>query len=69
MFKWYQSKIESTIESDSTPKFIIEDNQLKFQNKSGVLNLLEVQLEGKKRMTASVFIQGFKLDEWSIIKY
>ena len=69
VFKWYQSKIESTIESDSTPKFIIEDNQLKFQNKSGVLNLLEVQLEGKKRMTASVFIQGFKLDEWSIIKY
>ncbi len=69
VFKWYQSKIESTIESDSTPKFIIEDNQLKFQNKSGVLNLLEVQLEGRKRMNASVFIQGFKLDEWSIIKY
>jgi methionyl-tRNA formyltransferase len=68
VFKWYQSKIESTIESDSTAKFIIEDNQLKFQNNSGVLNLLEVQLEGKKRMNASVFIQGFKIDEWSIVK-
>ena len=47
----------------------IDKNTIKIITKDGYLEVLELQIEGKKRMTASVFIQGFKLDEWSIIKY
>jgi methionyl-tRNA formyltransferase len=35
--------------------------------KEGAIELLEVQLEGKKRMTAAAFLNGFALSEGDIL--
>lgn len=40
----------------------IHDGALQVQTGSGCLELLEVQLEGKKRMSSSDFLKGFKLN-------
>jgi methionyl-tRNA formyltransferase len=35
--------------------------------KGGAIELLEVQLEGKKRMTATAFLNGFVLSEGDVL--
>ncbi|PWH86901.1 methionyl-tRNA formyltransferase [Brumimicrobium oceani] len=44
-----------------------ENKKLILKTKSGALNLIEVQLEGKKRLNATSFLAGFPLDEWQIV--
>jgi methionyl-tRNA formyltransferase len=37
-------------------------NELKFATKDGFLKLLEIQIEGKKRMSVSDFLRGYRLE-------
>ena len=47
---------------------LMEDNrQLILQTLFGQLSLLEIQLEGKKRLDVKSFLSGFKVDEWEIV--
>ena len=45
-----------------------EKDELKIQAGNGVLALLEVQLEGKKRMTTDAFLRGYHISEGSFLK-
>jgi methionyl-tRNA formyltransferase len=47
--------------------FQIEDGKLFLGTLNGSIEIIELQLEGKKRMTASDFILGFRMDEWKSI--
>lgn len=44
-----------------------EDQQLFLVTKNGVLSLIEIQLEGKKRLDSSTFLLGFHIKDWEII--
>ncbi|HLV42871.1 MAG TPA: methionyl-tRNA formyltransferase [Brumimicrobium sp.] len=44
-----------------------EDKTLVLKTIKGSLRLLEIQLEGKKRLNASAFLAGFNPEEWKII--
>lgn len=47
--------------------FIKSGKQLILPLKEGALELLEVQLEGKKRMHTQDFLAGFNIEEWEIV--
>jgi methionyl-tRNA formyltransferase len=50
-----------------TGKFKKDGKQLFLPLNDGLLEILELQLEGKKRMTAQDFLLGFPIDEWKIL--
>jgi methionyl-tRNA formyltransferase len=50
-----------------TPQLIEQDKELYLTWKNNSLQLLEVQLEGKRKMETSHFLQGFKSSEWKIL--
>lgn len=50
-----------------TGKIQKEGKQLFLPLNGGRLEVLELQLEGKKRMTAQDFLLGFPIDEWEIV--
>ena len=63
VLKIYESEI--IIEKhDLKPGSYISDgkNELKFATKDGFLKLLEIQIEGKKRMSVSDFLRGYRLE-------
>ena len=63
VLKIYESEI--IIEKhDLKPGTYISDgkNELKFATKDGFLKLLEIQIEGKKRMSVSDFLRGYRLE-------
>ena len=68
IFKIYRSSI---INSSATnkPIFLLNDDQLFFQNSSGTLHFSEVQIEGKKRMKDSEFLKGINLEELKPLAY
>jgi methionyl-tRNA formyltransferase len=45
---------------------VLENKKLLAQAKDGELEILEVQLAGKKRMSASDFINGYKIRNWNL---
>ena len=53
-----------------TPGCILKvtKDELEVQTGNGVLALLEVQLEGKKRMTTDAFLRGYQVTEGSFLK-
>lgn len=63
VLKIYESEI--IIEKhDLKPGSYISDgkSELKFATKDGFLKLLEIQIEGKKRMSVSDFLRGYRLE-------
>ena len=46
----------------------VTKDELEVQTGNGVLALLEVQLEGKKRMTTDAFLRGYQVTEGSFLK-
>ena len=44
----------------------LEDGILRFGTQNGWIIIKELQLEGKKRMLSSVFLTGFKIQEWQL---
>lgn len=54
-------------EKNTKTELLKEDKSLILKTLSGSLQLLEVQLEGKKRLDATSFLAGFNPEEWEII--
>lgn len=50
----------------SSLALVTEDRQLFLQTTKGKLEILELQLEGKRRLETKDFILGFNSDEWEI---
>lgn len=65
-FKIWKAKVDEG-SSDAKPGCIYKlgKNEMYVQTGEGTLVLLEVQLEGKKRMDAGSFMRGFSLEEGS----
>lgn len=66
MVKVYKAEVKST-ETNNDVSLEIRENQLLLNTIHGTLNLLTIQLEGKKRMEASQFITGFNAEEWKVL--
>lgn len=61
-FKIYSSKvINDTIKGDAGQIIDVSSAGLIVQTANGLLEILEVQLEGKKRMSCSDFLKGFRI--------
>ncbi|POY35285.1 methionyl-tRNA formyltransferase [Solitalea longa] len=57
-------KVEKQLEHhDKTPGAVISDGKkhLKFTTTDGYINVLELQLQGKKRMNVEEFLRGYKI--------
>ena len=68
LFKIYRSLLtDTTSQAVNTPTFIVKEKRLYLQWNQGVLELLDVQLEGKRRILVEQFLQGFTADEWKIL--
>lgn len=68
LFKIYRSLLtDTTSQAVNTPTFIVKEKRLYLQWNQGVVELLDVQLEGKRRILAAQFLQGFTADEWKIL--
>ncbi len=63
-FKIWKAQVVSK-NTDATPGSIVgvAKNALEVQTGEGVLSLLEVQLEGKKRMEIDAFLRGYSVSE------
>lgn len=62
-FKIWSAKVSSEDSRREIGSIYVEKGQLYVVTGKGVLELSEVQLEGKKRMSASDFIKGFQLKD------
>ena len=45
----------------------VENDRIVVQTAHGLLQLLEVQLEGKKRMTTDAFLRGFPVETGTVL--
>ena len=46
----------------------VTKDSIEVQAGNGILSLLEVQLEGKKRMTTDAFLRGYTVEEGTYLK-
>jgi methionyl-tRNA formyltransferase len=67
-FKIFESQPESESHTH-IPGTIISDNKsyIKIACGQGYLNIISIQAEGKKRMSTSDFLRGFRISDYSII--
>lgn len=62
-FKIWKAKVdEQSIDAKPGTIVSVEKNAFKVQTGDGLLTLLEVQLEGKKRMEAGAFLRGYSVE-------
>lgn len=62
-FKIWKAEVVGTKEAAKPGTIVaVEKNALKVQTGEGVLSLLEVQIEGKKRMDAGSFLRGYAVE-------
>lgn len=68
-FKIWKAKVVSD-SVEHAPGCIVQvtKQEILVQAKDGVLSLLEVQLEGKKRMPTDAFLRGYQLEEGSFFR-
>ena len=64
--KIWRSRIHSSTHYDVPGMLKIKDKMLLVQTGQGELELLEVQMAGKRRMNARDFINGYKIRDWSL---
>jgi methionyl-tRNA formyltransferase len=64
--KVWKSRIHSASEKDIPGKLRLKDKLLLVQTGQGELELLEVQMAGKRRMNARDFSNGYKIRDWSL---
>lgn len=64
--KILKSQIHS-FKGDSTPgKLSLEGKHLLASGQDGVLEIMEVQMAGKRKMTVTDFLNGYKIRDWSL---
>ena len=67
-FKIWKAKVVSAENEYATGCIIhVGKGQMEVQTGNGVLSLLEVQLEGKKRMEVDAFLRGYHVDEGTFL--
>ena len=59
---WKAEVVEANENAQPGTIVAVEKNALKVQTGEGVLSLLEVQIEGKKRMDAGSFLRGYTVE-------
>ena len=63
-FKIWRAKVVPGASDKAAGTIVkVEKNALEVQTGDGVLSLLEVQLEGKKRMEVDAFLRGYSVQE------
>jgi methionyl-tRNA formyltransferase len=61
MLKIYHSKKEITDHTHQTGEVVTDGKEyLKFACKDGYVHIIDLQLEGKKRMTVEDFLRGYR---------
>ncbi len=66
--KIWRASVESGGDSKAAGKVIaVSKKELKVQTGDGILSLLEVQLEGKKRMSIEAFLRGYEVMENTVL--
>jgi methionyl-tRNA formyltransferase len=67
-FKIFESQSE-TEEHSSTPGQIFSDGKhfLKIACRNGFMNIVSIQIEGKKRMSVEEFLRGVKISEYQVV--
>jgi methionyl-tRNA formyltransferase len=67
MIKIYEARAENVMHGQS-PGQILTDNRefLKIACNHGYLNIMSLQMEGKKRMTAPEFLRGFRISDYHV---
>ena len=60
---WKAGAEEGNSQKDAGTVVLSDKKQLKIQTGDGMLSLLEVQLEGKKRMDIEAFLRGYEITE------
>ena len=65
-WKILKSAVYSSQKSKANGLLAYENKKLIAQASDGELEILEVQLAGKKRMTARDFINGYKIKDWTM---
>ena len=66
-FKIYESQSEHGDHSYSPGEIISDEKHyIKIACKTGFLNIVSIQLEGKKRMSTVEFLRGFKITDYKI---
>ena len=68
-FKIWKAKVVSNV-TDRQPGCIVNvtKDSIEVQTGDGVLALLEVQIEGKKRMEASAFLRGYNVERGTFLR-
>lgn len=66
--KIWRAAVESGGDPMDVGKIVfVSKKELKVQTKEGILSLLEVQLEGKKRMDIEAFLRGYEVVENTVL--
>jgi methionyl-tRNA formyltransferase len=65
IFKVYKAEIQNE-QPNTEVSLEKNEKELHLKTKHGTLNLLTIQLEGKKRMDAKQFLTGFNPEEWEV---
>ncbi len=66
-FKIYEARPETQEHNLSTGQIITDRKSfLKISCRGGFVNILSLQLEGKKRLSTADFLRGFKIEDYSI---
>ena len=69
-FKIWKAKVVSKAGEKPAGTIIrVAKDALEVQTGNGVLSLLEVQLEGKKRMEVGAFLRGYAVQEGTVFKF
>lgn len=63
LLKLYRTRISSEEEEGIPGRVTAGNNEIKIQTARGVLEVLELQQEGKKRLSAREFLKGFHFDQ------
>jgi len=61
--KVFESKMELETHNFSTGKIIATKKEMKIAVRNGFIHLLEIQLQGKRRMPVNAILNGLKLDK------
>lgn len=67
--KIWKAEVLETADSDLEPGTVVKagNEGLFVQTRSGILNIQELQLEGKKRMETSAFLRGYEVEEGKLL--
>ncbi|MGQ9800017.1 MAG: methionyl-tRNA formyltransferase, partial [Ignavibacterium sp.] len=68
-YKVYKTRLKSYYSGNisflNPGEFLETKKQIYFGTSNGILEILEIQPEGRKRMTAEEFLRGYSLKKWN----